>query len=554
MADLVIHGNLVNVYSGEVYEAYVGLQGPRVKYVHRHSKRGGKYLDVYPRYILPGLIDAHIHIESSMLTPTRFAEAAVPRGTTCVICDPHEIANVLGIDGVRYMIKTSSKTPLRFYYMIPSCVPASKLETTGGIIGIRETTELKNEPGVLGLGEVMNFPGVVGGDKELMSKIALFRDMAVDGHSPGLRGEELCKYVSAGISSDHECTDKDEALEKLSLGMRIMIREGTASKDMHRLIGAVNEANSRRFMMVSDDLGPDDLVKNGHVDRLLRRAVEEGLDPVNAVRLVTSNPAEYFGLKLLGGVAPGKLGDLVVVEDLESFRVSMVLINGRLVAKDGKALFPQKTASRIGSPMNFTLSPGSLAIGSPSPEAKVRVIEVYDGSLYTSEKVIKMRPKNGFIASSPDRDILKVCVVERYRSTGNVGVGFVRGFGLKRGALASSIAHDSHNIVAVGVRDKDIHRAGNAIKKLGGGIAAVGDSISALSLPVAGLMTDDLPERVAENLVEVNRVAEDLGCPLSSPFSTLSFIALAVIPELKLTDMGLVDVRQSKLVNLIVQK
>ena len=554
MADLVIHGNLVNVYSGEVYEAYVGLQGPRVEYVHRNGKGDGKYLDVYPRYILPGLIDAHIHIESSMLTPTRFAEAAVPRGTTCVICDPHEIANVLGIDGVRYMIKTSSKTPLRFYYMIPSCVPASKLETTGGIIGIRETTELKNEPGVLGLGEVMNFPGVVGGDKELMSKIALFRDMVVDGHSPGLRGEELCKYVSAGISSDHECTDKDEALEKLSLGMHIMIREGTASKDMHRLIGAVNEANSRRFMMVSDDLGPDDLVKNGHVDRLLRRAVEEGLDPVNAVRLVTSNPAEYFGLKLLGGVAPGKLGDLVVVEDLESFRVSMVLINGRLVAKDGKALFPKKTASRIGSPMNFTLSPGSLAIGSPSPEAKVRVIEVYDGSLYTSEKVIKMRPKNGFIASSPDRDILKVCVVERYRSTGNVGVGFVRGFGLKRGALASSIAHDSHNIVAVGVRDKDIHRAVNAIKKLGGGIAAVGDSISALSLPVAGLMTDDLPERVAENLVEVNRVAEDLGCPLSSPFSTLSFIALAVIPELKLTDMGLVDVRQSKLVNLIVQK
>lgn len=555
--DLVLHGNLVDVYSGEVCEAYVGLRGSRVELVQRQSIGGGRLLDVFPRYILPGLIDAHIHIESSMLTPGRFAEAAVPKGTTCVVCDPHEIANVMGVKGVEYMLQSSSNTPLRFYYMIPSCVPASKLETTGGVIGAAEVARLRDDPRILGLAEVMNYPGVIHKDEELLDKIALCRGMVVDGHCPGLTGRELREYVEAGISSDHECISREEALEKLSLGMHIMVREGSASKDMHELLKAVTEKNRGRFMMVTDDLSPSDIVARGHVDHLLRRAVEEGLDPITALRMVTLNPAEYYGLEHLGGVAPGKAGDLVVVDDLRRFRVSTVVINGRVVAREGSPLFVGTGAARhVGSPMNFTMSTEKLAIRCSQPYAKARVIEVFDGSLYTFERHVIMNPQKDMLTSDPENDILKACAVERYHGTGNVGIGLVKGFGLRQGALASSIAHDSHNVVAVGVNDREICQAVNILKSMGGGIAVVnhGEVMGALSLSVAGLMSDEPPERVAEDLQRVEGRARALGCSLSNPFSTLSFLALAVIPELKLTDMGLVDVTKGRLVDLLLQK
>jgi adenine deaminase len=550
--DLLLRGDVVNVYTGEVEKGCVGIKDDRITCVGKQEVAAKKTLDA-EGYILPGLIDAHLHVESSMLTPQRFAEAAVSRGTTCVVCDPHEVANVAGIRGIEYMMRDSGKAPLRFYYMIPSCVPATSLETTGGSIGVEEVKKLKGRAGVLGLAEVMNYPGVVKGEESVMEKLALCKGMVIDGHCPGLRGAELCRYVYAGIGSDHECRSSSEALEKLSLGMHIMIREGSASKDLHRVAQAVTLQNSRRFMLVSDDLSAEDLVKRGHVDYLLRRAVEEGIDPITALQMVTLNPAEYFGLRGLGSIAPGKKADIVVVRDLKEFRASLVLIDGRVVARDGEASYKAKAGRPLRSPMNYEVTQDKLAVRCSSSEATIRVIEVFDGQLYTKEVLLRMRAEEGILLPCPKEDLLKACVAERYHGTGNLGVGFVKGFGLGRGAIASSIAHDHHNVVAVGASDAEVAFAANALRGLGGGLVVVREEkvLASLALPVGGLMSLERAEEVASRLGEVNRAAASLGCSLSSPFSTLSFIALAVIPELKLTDLGLVDVASSKLVPLI---
>jgi adenine deaminase len=564
VADLLIHGNLVNVYSGDIAESYVGMRDGRIIYVGGRRIRSRKKLDFGSKYILPAYIDGHVHIESSLVTPSQFAQAVIPHGTCCVVADPHEIANVCGVEGIRFMIEDASRTPLRVYFMIPSCVPATSLETSGAEIGLREIEELKSLSQVLGLGEVMNFPGVVLGDRDVLEKIRACEGMVIDGHAPGVRGEDLCAYIAAGIGSDHESVSAEEAMEKLSLGMWVMIREGSTAKNLKELAPVVSRGCPGRVMLVTDDQHADDLLMEGHLDRVLRRAVEEGIDAVDAVRMVTVKPAEYFGLKRLGGVSPGKWADIVIVDDLRSFRAELVMIGGEIVAKENEYLGPIGEAADDravrGTVHLRELRPEDLAVsldrrgGTDAEEAEVRVIEVIPDQIFTGEARCRLPVEDGRVLPNPGGDVVKVCVVERHKGTGRIGRGFVKGFGLKEGALASTVAHDSHNIIVIGVGDDEIWRAVERLREIGGGLVAVsGAGIEGeLSLPIAGLMSDRDVEFVAERMERLNRSARSLGCRLRSPFMALSFLALPVIPRLKITDRGLVDVEKMKIVNLFV--
>jgi adenine deaminase len=555
-ADLLLEGEMLNVYTGELLETNIAVKGGLIAYVGKEPRPALNSLKIRKGYILPAFIDGHIHIESSLLTPSRFAVAVIPRGTCCVVTDPHEIANVMGVEGIKYMIKDSSRTPLKVYVTIPSCVPSTSLETSGSSIGVKEINEIKKMEQVIGLGEVMDFPGVLSRDPEVLAKIRACKGLVIDGHAPGLRGAELSAYISAGIYSDHESVSMEEAYDKLSKGMMVMVREGSASKNLSELIGLVSSRNSRRFMLVTDDKSADDLMSEGHLDHSLRRAVEEGVDPVEAVRMVTLNPAEYFGLKQYGGIAPGKVADITVVNSLDEFEVNQVFINGVLLAKNGECLVVSTEAPPpipVLGTMNFNpVGKQELAIRySDGSEVLVRVIVAIDGQIITGDSVELMRAQDGLMKPDVGRDILKVCVVERHKGTGRVGKGFVKGFGLNKGAIASSIAHDSHNIISVGVDDGDIIAAVNHLREINGGLVVYHEKpLAELRLPVAGLMSDRPAEKVVEDLKRINEAAASLGCKLSSPFSTISFLALPVIPELKITDRGLVDVTKHKLVDI----
>jgi len=559
--DLLIHGNLVNVYSGDISESYIGVKDGIIRYVGKRRIRAREEMDVGSKFILPAYIDGHVHIESSLVTPSRFAAAVIPHGTCCVVADPHEIANVCGVVGIKFMIEDSLRTPLKVYFMIPSCVPATNLETSGAKIGVNEIEELKENKWILGLGEVMNFPGVIKGDEEVIAKIKACEGMIIDGHAPGLRGEDLCTYIAAGIMSDHESVTADEALEKLSLGMWIMIREGSSAKNLADLACIVSKGCPERVMLVTDDRHADDLLTEGHLDHVLRRAVEEGIDPVDAVRMVTIKPSEYFGLRRLGAVAPGKSADIVIVEDLKSFRADTVIINGGVVARRGEYLgrlesLPAEAAVKRTVCVN-ELSPEAFKISYEGDEesVKVLVIKVLPDQIVTEKMLCDLPVKNGEVLPSLEQDVLKICVVERHHGTGRIGKGFIHGFGLRSGALASTVAHDSHNIVVVGVNDDDISRAVNRIREINGGLVAVEDGAvkCELPLPIGGLMSNKGIKFIAERMRTLNESAAEMGCSLKSPFMTLSFMALPVIPKLKITDMGLVDVESMRITALLAE-
>ncbi|MCD6592749.1 adenine deaminase [Candidatus Bathyarchaeota archaeon] len=559
--DLLIHGNLVNVYSGDISESYIGVKDGIVRYVGKRRVKAREEMDVDSKFILPAYIDGHVHIESSLVTPSQFAAAVIPHGTCCVVADPHEIANVCGVDGIKFMIEDSLRTPLKVYFMIPSCVPATNLETSGAKIGVNEIEELKKNKWILGLGEVMNFPGVIKGDEEVIAKIKACEGMIIDGHAPGLRGEDLCTYIAAGIMSDHESVTADEALEKLSLGMWIMIREGSSAKNLADLACIVSKGCPERVMLVTDDRHADDLLTEGHMDHVLRRAVEEGIDPVDAVRMVTIKPSEYFGLRRLGAVAPGKSADIVIVEDLKSFRADMVIINGDVAARNGEYLgrlesLPAEAAVEKTVRVN-ELSPEAFKISYDGDEesVKVLVIKALPDQIVTEKMLCELPVKNGEVLPSLEQDVLKICVVERHHGTGRIGKGFIHGFGLRRGALASTVAHDSHNIVVVGVNDDEISRAVNRIREINGGLVAVenGAVKCELPLPIGGIMSNKGIKFVAERMKALNESAMEMGCSLKSPFMTLSFMALPVIPKLKITDMGLVDVESMRITALLVE-
>jgi adenine deaminase len=553
-ADIVLRGGrLVNVLSGEIYPAEVALSGGRIAGVSQSpgTYQGRAVVHLGGEYIAPGLIDAHVHIESSLMLPAEFANAVLPHGTTAVVSDPHEIANVHGLDGIRFMLAASEGLPLRVFVMLSSCVPATSMETAGAKLAVQDLATLLDEPRVLGIAEMMNYPGVVAGDDDMVSKAVMGHGagMRVDGHAPLVRGPVLQAYIAAGIASDHESVTAEEALEKLRSGMQVLIREGSTARNLQALLPVVNERTARFCSFATDDKQPDDLQAQGHIDHSVRMAIARGLDPLLALQMATINTARHYGLHDLGAVAPGYRADLITLSDLRDFVVTRTFAGGRLVARDGQMLAPVRNA--VAPPRNSMnvaeLSAYSFEIAARGTRA--RVIRVLPDQIVTRVEVVDVAVQDGRVVADPDRDVLKIAVVERHRRTGRVGLGLVSGFRLCAGALASSIAHDSHNIVVVGCTDADMLLAARTVADMTGGICAVRDGhvLARLPLPVAGLMSDRPLEEVRSAMQQLLAAAGQLGCPLANPYMQMAFLALPVIPELKLTDLGLVDVTRFSL-------
>jgi adenine deaminase len=556
-ADLLLkNARVVNVFSGEIEETGVAILHSRIVGLG-NDYPAQRVVDLGGKYVAPGLIDAHVHIESAMVPPYEFARAVVPHGTTSVIIDPHEIANVLGVEGIEYMLEASKYTPFSVFVMVPSCVPATHLETNGGVLRWSDLIPFKNDPWVIGLGEMMNYPGVLLRDQEVLDKLRAFFNRRIDGHAPGLSGRDLEAYVAAGIASDHECTTIEEAREKIRLGMRVMIREASNARNLEALLPVVNAKNARRILFVTDDRFPADLIDEGHIDHIVRVAIREGLDPVTAIQIATLNAAEYFNLHDRGAIAPGRRADLIVFDNFNKFTIEQVYRGGKLVARNGR-IVPQDVPPR-NLPVRNTINVDWSKVDVRLPangHKKVRVIGLIPDQIVTTQSIEEARIENGWVVADPSRDLLKVAVIERHRATGNVGIGFVRGLGLARGAIGSSIAHDSHNIIVAGTNDDDLMTAARAIAAMQGGLVAVADGevLARVPLPIAGLMSDQPLERVREQLDDLAAVARDLGSKLHAPFMAMAFIALPVIPELKLTDKGLVDVNKFDFVSVFADQ
>jgi adenine deaminase len=550
-ADLIFRGGrVVNVFTGEIETADIAVAGGCIAGVGDYSE-AAEIIDLDGRYVLPGLINGHVHVESSNLDIGQYARAVVPHGTLGVVTDLHEIANVSGLDGINYVLNRARRLPFDLFLMAPSCVPATHLETSGAALDAAAIRGLLRRPDCIGLGEMMNYPGILFGDPEVLAKVAAAQGKAVDGHSPGLRGRDLNGYLAAGIYSDHECVYLDEAREKLARGMYIMIREGSSEKNLEALLPLVTDQTSHRCCFVVDDRSAHDILNDGDIDAVVRKAIRLGLEPVRAIRMATINTATYFRLSRLGAVAPGYYANLIVSGDLSTLDIGEVYYRGKAVGRGGKPLFK---ASRATPALRDTVNirdfaPEALQI--PAAQAGRPVIEVVPGQIITRKVTVRNKVEDGQVVADTSRDILKLAVVERHRASGNIGLGMIKGFGLRRGALASSVAHDSHNIVVVGVTDADMRRAVAEIKRLGGGLAAVADGevLASLPLPVAGLLSDRPLEEVAAGSEAVEQAALNLGCELPAPFAALSFMALPVIPELRLTDRGLVDVGEFRLVD-----
>jgi adenine deaminase len=551
-ADLILsNARVVNTFNGEIEPGNVAICEDKIAGVGNYHQ-AKQVLDLAGKYIAPGFINGHTHLESSMLDIGQYAQAVVPRGTSALITDLHEIANVCGLEGMRYVLNCARRLPLDLFLMAPSCVPATHLETSGASISLQEIRQILRWRETIGLGEVMNFPGVIGGDANVLSKIELARGKIVDGHAPGVTGKDLSAYIAAGIHSDHESVSLDEAREKLRQGMHIMVREGSSEKNLDALLPLVTDKTYKRCLFVVDDRSCADLLRDGDIDAVVRKAIRRGLDPVRAIQMATINTAEYFRLDGRGAIAPGYLANLIVLDDLARLKIDMVFYRGRLVARGGEPLFslPQADSSQVTNTVR--IKPFAInALRLTASGKEMPVIEVVPGQIITRKRLEKVRAEDGAIVPDIERDILKLVVVERHKATGNIGLGLVSGFGLKNGALASSIAHDSHNIIAVGTNDEDIFTAIKEIERLQGGLVVTssGKVSASLSLPIAGLLSPEPLESVVAQLEKLEKLAKDLGTKLPSPFATLSFLALPVIPELRLTDLGMVDVNEFNVIS-----
>ena len=552
-ADLVIkNANIVNVLSEEIHKADVAIVDGIIAGIS-DSYQGEKEIDVNGAYITPSFIDGHVHLESAMVLPKEFAKTVLPAGTTTAIIDPHEISNVFGLHGISFMHEAIKDLPMDVYTMLPSCVPATPFETSGFDLNSYDLSLLIDKPWVLGIAEMMNFPGVLNLDKNVMAKLELAkqRDKRIDGHAPFLSSKDLCAYIASGVKSDHECTTPNEAIEKLRLGMYLMIREGTAAKDLDALIPVLKDCNTRKCIFVTDDRHPSDLTE--HINGMVRRAVEAGVNPIKAVQCASLNTAEYFGLKNLGAVAPGYRADLLIFPDLKSFKPDFVIKDGEVIVENGKLIVrleDSETPSMRGSVNVKWIEPEDFKIEAKSED--VRTIEVIPHQLVTKSIVSKAKNEAGNLVSNTETDTLKICVIERHRATGNIGKGFVKGFNLKSGAIASTVAHDSHNMIVVGTNDYDMYVAAVELVKSQGGKVVVnnGEVISKLPLPIAGLMSDNNFEFVLEKCAELNEATRALGCTLEDAFMTMAFMSLPVIPELKVTDKGVFDTNKFNFVDI----
>ena len=554
-AELVLkNANVINVFTNEIIEADVAVYQGRIVGIGDYE--GEEEIDLNGKYLAPGFVDSHVHIESSMVTPGQFAKAIVPRGVTSVITDPHEIANVKGIEGIKYMLDESEDLPLDVYVMVSSCVPSTPFENAGAVLEAEDLEELKEHERVLGLGEMMNYPGVINKDEKVLKKLDLFSDMIIDGHGPLISGKELNAYVASGVKTEHECSTKEEMLDRLRLGMYIHIREGSAARNLKELIQVVDKDNLRRCIFCTDDKNPSDLLKDGSIDHNIRLAIKEGIDPIDCVKMASLNAAEAYGLKGKGAIAPGYVADMVVIDNLEDFNVVKVFKEGRLVAEDNKPLFSVPTKDNASMKNTVNIKKVELEdLKIPIKGDRVNVIKLLPHSIIT-EKAVRdaenVTVEDGYFVKA--ENLLKVAVIERHNRTGNIGLGLVEDFGLENGAIASTVAHDSHNLIVIGDNDEDMLLAIEELERVGGGLTMVSEGrvLDTLPLTIAGLMSEETLEVVDEKLhamielaynkLKVNR---DLD-----PFMTLSFIALPVIPEIKLTDLGLFDVEEFKFIQL----
>lgn len=543
-ADLLFRGGrVVNVFSGELEDTDVAVVGPWI------AALGPGYeaettVELEGRYLAPGFIDAHVHVESSMATPREFARAVVPRGTTTVISDPHEIANVHGLEGVRFMLDASDGLPLTVFVMAPSCVPATHMGTAGAALGAEDLETLLGHPRVLGLAEVMNFPGVIHDDPGVSEKIRAFSGHPVDGHAPGVGGKALNAYIAGGPRSDHESTSWEEALEKIRRGMMVLFRDATNARNLNDLLPALSSQNLRRVALCTDDRQPPDLLREGGIDAMLRTVIRSGIQPIEAIRMATLNPCEHYGLWDRGGIAPGRRADLLVLADLDALEITQVFAGGVKAAEGGEALPWELPPPPAAPDPSMRFEGDQLDFRIPGRTGEARVIRVIPHQIVTGSDTVVPTIIGGQVRADPSRDLLKIAVVDRHTGSGRVGLGLVKGIGLKRGAIAGTVAHDHHNLVVIGVEDTSIKTGAAEVARMGGGLSvATGKKILAsLPLPIGGLMSDEPVEAVSSGLTRVLEAARDLGSPLHDPFMAMAFLCLEVIPSLKITDQGLVDV------------
>jgi len=557
--DTVIRGGFIlNVFTGEITREDVGIAVGRIAVVSAGDIEADCVVDAEGLILIPGLIDSHMHLESSMLTPAEFTRAALPTGTTTVIIDPHEIANVGGIDAVREMIEAARGLPLRFYFMAPPCVPASALDVSGAKLSAEDIAGLTNLPNVLGIAEVMDMRAVLEADDGMLEKLSRTWGKVIDGHTPGLSGRDLQAYIAAGISSDHESTNAWEGLEKLRAGMYLMIRGGSAAYDLDSLARLVNPQTINRCLLVTDDLQPTDIETRGHMNYLLGKMVRNGIAGAQAVRMATINAAQRFKLDGVGAIAPGFIADIVAVEDLRDFKAEFVISGGQLAAMDGEITVPLRShtfSDHLTDTVHLPdLTANDLAI--PSRGGPAQVIGAIEGQLITRRLLLQPSSLGEKVVSDTKRDILKIVVIERHGKSGSIGRGLVKGFGLRSGAIASSVAHDSHNVVAIGTNDADILHAIEHVGRMKGGLVVIAEGMvmADLPLPIGGLISELSAPSAANRLRKLEEAAHNLGCSMEHPFGTLSFMCLSVIPELKLTAAGLVDVARSEIVPLFPEE
>ncbi|MBN4050902.1 MAG: adenine deaminase [Alkaliphilus sp.] len=549
---------IVNVFSNKIVEGDIAIDGGKIIGIGDYE--GKKEIDIEGKYVAPGLIDAHVHIESSLVSPCQFARAVVARGTTTVIADPHEIANVCGLSGLGYMLNATSNIPIDVFFMIPSCVPATSYENSGAVLSAKDIELMINHERVLGLGEVMNYPAVINAERDIINKIKIAKthNKIIDGHGPVISGKELNAYMVSGIKTDHECANETEMIDRLERGMYIAIREGTAAKNLEVLIKAVTPENERRCMFCTDDRHPEDIINSGHIDNNVRLAIKCGTDPIAAIRMATLNTAECYKLENLGAIAPGYNADVIVFDSFKDFNIEKVFKHGKLVVEKGKVMFDGTPVNgdKVENTVNFKkIDKSDLEMHLKT--GIVNVIRVLPRSLITEKTVRRVDLDNkGLFKPHKDLDIVKLAVIERHNATGNIGLALVENFQLKNGAIASTVAHDSHNIIVIGDNDGDIMVAINELKRAEGGITlcSQGEVLKTLELPIAGLISKLSMKEVVEILEEMLDLAYNkLNVNREiDPFMTLSFLALPVIPDIKLTDLGLFDVSSFKLIDINV--
>ena len=553
-ADTVLkNANVVNVFTGEILEGDLAIHGGFIAGIGDY--KGNNVIDVKGKYVTPSFIDGHVHVESSMVMPIQYARAVVPHGTGGVIADPHEIANVLGMEGIMYMSKSMRGSPLDFFIMLPSCVPSTDLETNGVALDFLDIKPLMTENYVLGLAEAMNYPGVIFKDPEILEKIRVSIEMGkrIDGHAPGLDGTDLNAYAAARITSDHESTTYEEAKRKLAVGMQVQIREGSTARNLKALAKIIKPNSAMFCSFVTDDRNTLDLITKGHIDSMVRDAISYGVDPINAIQVATISTARHYGLRHVGSIAPGHYADLVVLDSLEKINVEMVFKQGVLVAKDGKltAEFGVDRPPRLRRSVNIHwLEPEDFQVKAEGD--KMNVIGLIPHQIITEHLIEDTKIVDGLAVPDIDRDLAKIAIIERHNATPPQAFGFVKGTGIKEGAMVSSIAHDSHNIVAVATNDSDLIDAAVQIVRMQGGIAIVRDGhvLEALPLPIAGLMSDKSIEFVSEKINSLKEAAKEIGSVLDEPFMAMAFLSLPVIPKLKITDLGLIDVDKFRKIGL----